>query len=65
MYATYTANLTAFLTVRSQKMPFNTLEEMAAQTKYKYGLMDGTSLQGVFEVLTQSKLYWFLTLELL
>ena len=39
--ASYTANLVASLSVTKVKMPFDTLEEMAAQSAYKYGFVDG------------------------
>ena len=39
--ASYTANLVASLSVTKLKMPFDTLEEMAAQSAYKYGFADG------------------------
>ena len=50
LYATYTANLTAFLTVSRHVLPFGTLEEMAAQSEYKYGAAEGTVTKILFEV---------------
>ena len=51
LYASYAANLTAFLTVTKYKLPFNTLEEMAAQTEYAYGLTEDNGLRQVFQVI--------------
>ncbi|CAD5116451.1 DgyrCDS5337 [Dimorphilus gyrociliatus] len=39
--ATYTGNLIAFLTTNIPKLPFSTLEQMAQQKEYAYGLQDG------------------------
>ena len=50
MYAVYTGNLIAFLTVNIPNMPFDTLEGMVAQTDYKYGLEDGIIHMMLFRV---------------
>ena len=50
IYAIYTGNLIAFLTVSKTTMPFNSLEAMAAQTDYYYGLEDGIIHMQLFKV---------------
>ncbi|XP_022309544.2 glutamate receptor U1-like isoform X2 [Crassostrea virginica] len=42
LVGTYSGNLIAFLTVPLNKPPFNSLEEMIAQTDYKWGTIGGT-----------------------
>ena len=50
LYAVYTGNLIAFLTVSIPYMPFNTLEGMVGQTEYVYGLEDGIIHMMLFRV---------------
>ena len=50
--AIYGANLVAFLAVSQRSLPFETLEEMTAQTDYKYGMMGGTVWTDFFKVWT-------------
>ena len=50
LYATYAANLTAILAVNYDELPFNTLEEMVAQTEFKYGVLQGTVALLIFQV---------------
>ncbi|KAK2172269.1 hypothetical protein NP493_975g02012 [Ridgeia piscesae] len=47
--AIYGANLVAFLAVSQRSLPFETLEEMTAQTDYKYGMMGGTVWTDLFK----------------
>lgn len=42
LVGTYSGNLIAFLTVPLDKPPFNSLDEMTAQTEYKWGTIGGT-----------------------
>ena len=60
LYATYTANLAASLTVPSYKLPFNSLEEMVAQTEYQYGFLNHIVLDTVLEVMLEIKLYHYI-----
>ena len=39
--ATFTGNLTAFLTISKADMPFDSLAEMAEQTEFRYGVQEG------------------------
>ena len=48
--ATYGANLVAFLAVTQRTLPFTTLEELSAQSDYKYGFMGGTGWVTLFKV---------------
>ena len=50
MYAVYTGNLIAFLTVAHRKMPFNTLKDMVQQTVYEFGLETGIVQHMLFKV---------------
>ena len=51
LYASYTANLVAALTIEQIKPPFNTLDEMAAQTEYKYGMKNGSAAHMLLQVI--------------
>ncbi|XP_061185491.1 glutamate receptor ionotropic, kainate glr-3-like [Saccostrea echinata] len=42
LVGTYSGNLIAFLTVPLDKPPFNSLDEMIAQSEYKWGTIGGT-----------------------
>ena len=48
--ATYVANLVAFLAVSQLTLPFTTLEELAANTDYKFGTLGGTEWVTIFKV---------------
>ena len=48
--ATYTGNLVAFLAVVKEPPPFETLEELANQNQYKFGVLGNTILETVFKV---------------
>ena len=50
LYASYTANLVASLTVSKVKLPFNTLNEMLHQTEYTYTILQGSAAQVVLAV---------------
>ncbi|XP_078616087.1 glutamate receptor ionotropic, kainate 5-like [Branchiostoma floridae x Branchiostoma japonicum] len=47
--STYTANLTAFLTVKRLKHPVTSLDDLASQTKVKYGIVNRGSLYDFFK----------------
>ena len=55
--ATYTGNLIAVLAVPKSTLPVQTLAELAAQTQYKYGVMDGSALHTLFMV---RRAYYFI-----
>ena len=46
--AAYAANLVAFLAVSTTKLPFSNVEEMLAQSQYKFRMMAGTSHELIF-----------------
>ena len=48
--ATYTGNLIAFLAVSNVKLPFETLAELAAQSKVSWGTAEGVALVMLFRV---------------
>ena len=50
LWATYSGNLVAFLTVIKNPVPINTLKELADQDQYKFGLLGGTAWVTSFEV---------------
>ena len=54
MIAVYTGNLTAVLAVPNSPIPINTLEELAQQSKYKYGVIGSGALKGLFAVRVQN-----------
>ncbi|KMR04997.1 glutamate ionotropic kainate 2 [Lasius niger] len=50
MISSYTANLAAFLTVDKMDTPIKGVEDLAKQTKIKYGSIDGGSTAAFFRV---------------
>jgi len=50
MISSYTANLAAFLTVDRMDASIESAEDLAKQTKIKYGLVDGGSTKSFFQV---------------
>lgn len=50
MISSYTANLAAFLTVDKMDTPIKGVEDLAKQTKIKYGAMKGGSTTTFFKV---------------
>lgn len=52
MVSSYTANLAAFLTIDKMDNPITNVEELAKQTKIKYGAVDGGSTSAFFRVCT-------------
>ncbi|XP_066263439.1 glutamate receptor ionotropic, delta-1-like [Branchiostoma lanceolatum] len=46
--STYTANLTAFLTVKRMEQPIRSMDDLVAQTKIKYGIPKGGSTFAFF-----------------
>jgi len=58
MISSYTANLAAFLTVERMDSPIESAEDLAKQTKIKYGALRGGSTAAFFRV---RKSVFFLT----
>lgn len=52
MLNSYTANLAAFLTMSRMESSFKSAEDLAAQSKIKYGAVLGGSTLGFFKVWT-------------
>lgn len=50
MISSYTANLAAFLTVERMDSPIESAEDLAKQTKIKYGALYGGSTASFFRV---------------
>ena len=50
MISSYTANLAAFLTVERMESPISSVEDLAAQTKIKYGSVGSGSTLAFFRV---------------
>lgn len=48
--SSYTANLAAFLTLEKMQAPIESVEDLAKQTKIKYGIQQGGSTAGFFKV---------------
>ena len=60
MISSYTANLAAFLTIERMDMPINSVEDLAKQTKIKYGCLQSGSTNTFFKDATDEtyqKLY--------
>jgi len=51
MISSYTANLAAFLTVERMDSPIESAEDLAKQTKIKYGALRGGSTAAFFRVI--------------
>ena len=50
MISSYTANLAAFLTMDKMETPIKGVEDLAKQTKIKYGSLQGGSTSTFFQV---------------
>ena len=48
--SSYTANLAAFLTLEKMQAPIESVEDLAKQTKIKYGIQGGGSTASFFKV---------------
>uniref|UniRef100_A0A0X3NGZ5 Glutamate receptor ionotropic, kainate 2 n=1 Tax=Schistocephalus solidus TaxID=70667 RepID=A0A0X3NGZ5_SCHSO len=62
--SSYTANLAAFLTVERMKVPIEDVNDLAKQTKIKYGTRDGGSSAAFFEksnVSTYQRMWQFMS----
>jgi hypothetical protein len=62
--ATYTANLAAFLTVRSFEDSIDSLDDLAAQTNVVYGTVKNTSITEFFRsspLDVHQRIYWYMT----
>ena len=59
MISSYTANLAAFLTVERMESPIESAEDLAKQTKIKYGCVESGSTGAFFRV-SLFKIFFFL-----
>ena len=50
MISSYTANLAAFLTIERMEAPINSVEDLAKQSKIKYGCLQSGSTNAFFRV---------------
>ena len=50
MISSYTANLAAFLTIERMEAPINSVEDLARQSKIKYGCLKSGSTNAFFRV---------------
>ena len=50
VYTVYSSKLVAMLAISKEVVPFNTLEEMLAQSQYKFGVHHNTIAQLVLQV---------------
>jgi hypothetical protein len=48
--SSYTANLAAFLTLEKMQAPIESVEDLAKQSKIKYGIQQGGSTAQFFKV---------------
>ena len=58
MISSYTANLAAFLTVERMESPIESAEDLAKQTKIKYGCVESGSTGAFFRVSTSNKKFY-------
>ena len=61
MISSYTANLAAFLTVERMDSPIESAEDLAKQTKIKYGALRGGSTAAFFRVSRASEMAIYCT----
>ena len=59
MISSYTANLAAFLTVERMESPIESAEDLAKQTKIKYGCVESGSTGAFFRVSKKKFFYSF------
>lgn len=57
--STYTANLAAFLTVDTTELPIESVEDLVAQTKIKYGTLASGSSHDFFKVNNNMYFLWY------
>ena len=50
MISSYTANLAAFLTIERMEAPIDSVEDLARQSKIKYGCLKSGSTRAFFQV---------------
>ena len=55
MISSYTANLAAFLTVERMESPIESAEDLAKQTKIRYGCVESGSTGAFFRVSLKAK----------
>lgn len=53
--SSYTANLAAFLTLEKMQTPIESVDDLAKQTKIKYGIQGGGSTAEFFKVTKKIK----------
>jgi hypothetical protein len=58
MISSYTANLAAFLTVERMESPIESAEDLAKQTKIKYGCLESGSTRAFFRVSYKERHVW-------
>lgn len=63
LISSYTANLAAFLTVERTITPIENVEDLAAQTKITYGMLEGGSTMTFFKVIYYHVLNIYLRLS--
>lgn len=57
MISSYTANLAAFLTIERVESPISSVDDLAKQTKIKYGIVGSGSTLAFFRVSQHSLIY--------
>ena len=55
LVVTFTGNMTAFATLTRQRLPVNSLAELAESPEYQAGVARGTSTELLFKVSVQGK----------
>lgn len=63
--SSYTANLAAFLTVERMNTPIDSAEDLAKQTKIRYGTYEGGTTSDFFRVSTTAIYSLFMNLNYL
>ena len=64
MISSYTANLAAFLTVERMESPIESAEDLAKQTKIKYGCVESGSTGAFFRVSKKNFLFFSYTYKI-
>ena len=63
MISSYTANLAAFLTVERMASPIESAEDLAKQTKIKYGCVESGSTGAFFRSATTRRTYMYVLVD--
>ena len=65
MISSYTANLAAFLTIERMEAPIDSVEDLARQSKIKYGCLKSGSTRAFFQVKSLFSYFKYMDFDLI